>query len=177
MRNEESLRKPTTIIEFYCQNACSVKKVHRALLPFYSQLNRPTEAAIRAIVTKFRTKFTLLDIKPPTRLGRVRRRRNEENIAAVAIRRCLQLLALCYSTTWNIFRKDLGVKPFKIQLVQELKPNDLPERGIFGEWPFGELAEDPSCYRKIVSSDETIFWLNGYLNKQNCRRSARRIAV
>ena len=40
-----------------------------------------TEAAIRAIVTKFRTKFTLLDIKPPTRLHRVR---TEKNIAAVS---------------------------------------------------------------------------------------------
>ena len=37
--------------------------------------------AIRAIVTKFRTKFTLLDIKTPTRLRRVR---TEENIAAVS---------------------------------------------------------------------------------------------
>ena len=60
------------IIEFYYQNACSVKKVPRALLPFYGQFNRPTEATIWAIVIKFRTKFTLLDIKPPTRLRRVR---------------------------------------------------------------------------------------------------------
>ena len=40
------------IIEFYYRNACSAKKVHLALLPFYGQFNRPTEAAIRAIVTK-----------------------------------------------------------------------------------------------------------------------------
>ena len=59
------------IIKFYYQNACSVKKVNRAFIPFYGQLNRPTEATIRAIVTKFRTKFTLLDIKPSTRLRRV----------------------------------------------------------------------------------------------------------
>ena len=32
--------------------------------------------AIRAIVTKLRTKFTLLDIKPPTRLRRVRTEKN-----------------------------------------------------------------------------------------------------
>ena len=70
----------TQFIEFYYQSTCSIKKVHRALLPFYGQFNRPTEAAIRAIVTKFRTKFTLLDIKPPARLRRVR---TEENIAAV----------------------------------------------------------------------------------------------
>ena len=75
--NEQRLQ----IIEFYYQNACFVKKVHRALLPFYDHFNRPTEAAIRTIVTIFRTKFTLLDTKPPTRL---RRLRTEENIAAVS---------------------------------------------------------------------------------------------
>ena len=89
--------------------------------------NRPTEAAIRATVTKCRTKFTLLDIRPPTRLRRVQ---TEENVAAVpasvngnhqlSIRRRSQQLGLCYSTTWKILRKDLGGKPFKIQLVQEL---------------------------------------------------------
>ena len=70
------------------------------------KFNRTTEAAIRAIVTKFCTKFTLLDIKPPTRLRRVR---TEENITAVSaivnddhqlsIRRRSQQLSLCYSTT------------------------------------------------------------------------------
>ena len=79
-----------------------------------------TEAAIRAIVTKFRTKFTLLDIKPPTRLRRVR---TEENIAALSagvnddhqlsIRRRSQQLGPCYSTTYKILRKDLSVKPLK----------------------------------------------------------------
>ena len=42
------------IIEFYYQNACSVKKVHRKLFPFYGQFNRHTVATILAIVTKFR---------------------------------------------------------------------------------------------------------------------------
>ena len=55
LTNEQRLQ----IIELYYQNSCSVKKVHRTLLPFYDQINRPTEAAIRAIGTKFRTKFTL----------------------------------------------------------------------------------------------------------------------
>ena len=94
------------MIEFYYQNKCSVKKVHQALLPFYGQFNRPTEAATRAIVTKFRTKFTLLCIKLPTRLHGVQ---TEENIAAVSvsvngdhklsIHRRSQQLGFCYSTT------------------------------------------------------------------------------
>ena len=100
------------IIEFYYQNACSVKKVHQALLPFYGQFNLPTEAAIWAFVIKFRAKFTLLDIKPPTRFVKVR---TEENIADVSpsvkedhqlwIRRRSQQLGLWYLTTWKILRK------------------------------------------------------------------------
>ena len=67
-------------------------------------------------MTKFRIKFTLSDIKLPTRLGR--------NIAAVSanvnddhqlsIRRRSLQLALCYSTTFKILQKNLGVKPFEI---------------------------------------------------------------
>ena len=49
LTNEQRLR----IAEFYYQNARSVTKVHRALLQFYGQFNRPTEAAIRAIVLNF----------------------------------------------------------------------------------------------------------------------------
>ena len=99
LTNEQRLQ----LIEFYYENACSVKKVHRALFPFDGQFNRRTEAAIRAIVTQFRTKFTLFGIKPPTRLRIVR---TEENIASVSaivnddhllsIRRCSQELGLCY---------------------------------------------------------------------------------
>ena len=70
-----------SIIEFYYQNGCSVKDVHRALLSFYGQFNRPTEATIRAIVTKFRTKFTLSNIEAPIRLQRVR---TEEHITAIS---------------------------------------------------------------------------------------------
>ena len=33
----------------------------------------------------------------------------------------------------------------------------------------GKLADDPLFYRKIVFSDEAHFWLNLYINKQNCR--------
>ena len=136
---------------------------------FDGQFKRPTEAAIRAIVKELRTKFTLLAIKSPTRLRRVR---TQENIAAVSasvnddhqlsIRRRWQQLDLCYSTTWKILRQNLGVKPFKMQLAQELKPNDLTQRRIFGEWALGLRS---TFYRKIVFSDESRFWLNGYVNK------------
>ena len=52
---------------------------------------------------------------------------------------------------------------------KELKPNDLTQRRIFGEWAPAKLAEDPIFYRQIVFSDDAHFWLIGYVNKQNCR--------
>ena len=108
--NRLTSEKRMQITEFYYQNACSVKKVHCALLPFYSQF----------IVTKFRTKFTLLDIKPPLLLRRVR---TEENISAVSasvnddpqisIRRRSQQMGLCYSIKWKILQKDLSASWYK----------------------------------------------------------------
>ena len=100
--------------------------------------------------------------------------RTKANIAALSaivnddyhlsIRSRSQQLGLCYSITWQILRKDFGVKTFKIQLVQVLKPNDLPQRRIFGKWALGKLAEEPLYYRKNVFSDESNFWLNRYVN-------------
>ena len=48
---------------------------------FMVSLIEPVAVAVRAIVTKFRSKFTLLDIKPQTC---IRRERFEENIASVS---------------------------------------------------------------------------------------------
>ena len=56
--------------------------MHRALLPFYGQFNEPTETAMRAIVTKFCTKFTLWEIKPPTHSRRVRTAENIVDLSA-----------------------------------------------------------------------------------------------
>ena len=50
-----------------------------------------------------------------------------------------------------------------------MKPNDLSHRKIFGEWALEKLSKDPLFYRKIVFSDDALFWLNGYVNMQNCR--------
>lgn len=53
-----------------------------------------------------------------------------------------------------------------------MRPNDLTQRLIFGEWALEQLLENPLFYRKILFSDEAHFWLNGYLNK-HIRRISR----
>ena len=66
--------------------------------------------------------------------------------------------------------KDLGMTPYKVQLVQELKPIDHPMRFRFARWICDRLTEDAYFgKKKITFSDEAHFDLGGYVSKQNCR--------
>ncbi|GFW42154.1 hypothetical protein TNCV_1206101 [Trichonephila clavipes] len=47
--------------------------------------------------------------------------------------------------------------------------NDHQARRRFVEWAQNEIAVVPDFHKPILFSDETHFWLNGYVNKQNCR--------
>lgn len=164
------------IVQLYYENQRSVKEVFRKLRPTYGPHNRPSESTIRRIIEKFEGAATCLDVPPS---GRPRSARSVENIAAVAesvaedreesIRHRSQQLGLSYATTWRILKKDLGLKAYKIQLVQELKPPDLRLRRVFSEWALERIQENPLFPRQILFSDEAHFWLNGYVNKQNCR--------
>lgn len=164
------------IVQLYYGNSRSVKNVYRALRPSFGRHGRPSEVTIRNTITNFETRYSLVDDNRPIR---PRTARSVENIAAVAdsvrgdreesIRHRSQQLGLSYGTTWRILRKDLGLKAYKIQLVQELKPVDLPRRCRFSLWSLQKIEDDPLFPTNILFSDEAHFWLNGYVNKQNCR--------
>ncbi|GFV87730.1 hypothetical protein TNCV_780121 [Trichonephila clavipes] len=42
-------------------------------------------------------------------------------------------------------------------------------RRRFVKWAQNEIAVVPDFHKRILFSDEAHFWLNGYVNKQNCR--------
>ncbi|GFW76307.1 hypothetical protein TNCV_1580861 [Trichonephila clavipes] len=42
-------------------------------------------------------------------------------------------------------------------------------RRRFVEWAQNDIAVVPDFHTRILFSDEAHFWLNGYVNKQNCR--------
>ena len=54
-------------------------------------------------------------------------------------------------------------------MTQELKPNDHSLRRIFADWALKQLEVDANFGKKIIFSDEAHFWMNGFVNKQNCR--------
>ncbi|GFS85582.1 hypothetical protein TNCV_2794251 [Trichonephila clavipes] len=47
--------------------------------------------------------------------------------------------------------------------------NDHQARRRFVEWVQNEIAVVPDFHKRILFSDEAHFWLNGYVNKLNCR--------
>ncbi|GFU20722.1 hypothetical protein TNCV_3176591 [Trichonephila clavipes] len=47
--------------------------------------------------------------------------------------------------------------------------NDHRARRRFVEWAQNEIAVVPDSHKRILFSDEAHFWLNAYVNKQNCR--------
>ena len=112
------------IIKNYYRNSESVVATLRALNPIFGRNNRPTRQAVCAIVNKFETKFTLLDVPVPKKR---RIARSEETIAAVSAsiqnypnqsipRRSLEF-GIVQTTLWRIMRKDLGLHTFKIKFT------------------------------------------------------------
>ncbi|GFS52220.1 putative DD41D transposase [Trichonephila clavipes] len=53
-----------------------------------------------------------------------------------------------------------GLKPFKC---------DICSKRRFVEWAQHEIVVVPDFHKQILFSDEAHFWLNAYVNKQNCR--------
>lgn len=171
-----TLEQRLEIIKFYYQNQCSVVKTLRELRRKYGRRTKHNERCIRRLVSKFETTFSLHDVAVPVRAKSARTKENIEAVqqsvkedSEMSIPRRSQALNISQTTTWRILLKDLGLHPYKIQLMQELKPADHALRRGFAAWALKKLTEDPFFYRKIIFTDEAHFWLNGFVNKQNCR--------
>ncbi|GFV10714.1 hypothetical protein TNCV_1755531 [Trichonephila clavipes] len=69
---------------------------------------------------------------------------------------------------WSLrgkWRIGLAVLLFQLNLSSEL----VGTRRRFVEWAQNEIAVVPDFHKRILFSDDAPFWLNGYVNKQNCR--------
>lgn len=103
--------------------------------------------------------------------GRPSSRRNEENVAQLNVyvqddpclptRKPSDAMAIPPTSLRRIMKLDLKLHPYKIQLVQELKENDLISRNTFVDTMFERFTN-------ILFSDEAHFHLNRQVNKKNC---------
>ncbi|GFS52759.1 hypothetical protein TNCV_2995591 [Trichonephila clavipes] len=69
-----------------------------------------------------------------------------------------------FSLKLEMERNKIVQSPFGLAIHQ----NDHQARRRFVEWAQNEIAVVPDFHKRILLSDEAHFWLNGYVNKQNC---------
>ncbi|GFY32971.1 putative DD41D transposase [Trichonephila clavipes] len=76
------------------------------------------------------------------------------------------------SLSWNNFQDGDRFNSCQViysQFGLAIHQNDHQARRRFVEWAQNEIAVVPDFHKRILFSDEAHFWLNGYVNKQNCR--------
>ncbi|GFV52747.1 DUF4817 domain-containing protein [Trichonephila clavipes] len=56
-----------------------------------------------------------------------------------------------------------------VNRLERCSSQDHQARRRFVEWAENEIAVVSDFHKRILFSDEAHFWLNGYVNKQNCR--------
>ncbi|GFS50791.1 hypothetical protein TNCV_4847151 [Trichonephila clavipes] len=71
---------------------------------------------------------------------------------------------------WEIINPDvILISTMEQNCCIVIGPGQDQARRRFAEWAQNEIAFVPDFHKRILFSDETHFWLNGYVNKQNCR--------
>ncbi|GFW94619.1 hypothetical protein TNCV_4246591 [Trichonephila clavipes] len=78
------------------------------------------------------------------------------------------------SLSWHYFPRWQSLDSCQViysQFGLAIHQNDHQARRRFVEWAQNEIAVVPDFHKQIFS-DEAHFWLNGYVNKQNCRISS-----
>lgn len=64
--------------------------------------------------------------------------------------------------------KELGLKPYRPQLLHALNEDDPDRRCEFADVFLNLLSEDSSLLNRIIWTDEAIFKLSGHVNRHNC---------
>lgn len=91
----------------------------------------------------------------------------EEN-PPVSTRRRSQQMGMSRSSLQRMLH-EMDMFPYKIQLAQELQLQDNKKR-LENAMRLQDLVNgDPGFLQNSIMSDESHFYLNGFVNKQNCR--------
>ena len=135
----------------------------------------PSKDAIKGMIKIFEDQGAVSDLPRSGRPKAVctdenkeRTRKNVENNPTTSTRKRSLELGISRTSLRRVM-KSLNFYPYKLQLIQELKPQDYQPR-LQCAVRLRELAEnEPNFFDKLIMSDEAHFHLNGFVNKQNCR--------
>ena len=132
----------------HLENHGNVAKCVRKLRTYFGRRAAPSAPYVRCLVKKVKETGILIDKLKREKLKTVH---IHENIAAVEESVCealstsihRQQLNISETSLRRILHRDLGMTPYKAELVQELKSIDHPMRFRFAKWACDRLTEDP----------------------------------
>ncbi|CAF4891226.1 unnamed protein product [Pieris macdunnoughi] len=137
------------------QSYVTVRRLYRAKF----ELRRICECPSTNLIKQWIQRFERTGSTQKKGLAVARVSRTDENIQRVreSVRANPRMSERKRSSTLGVSRStlqlDLKFHPYKIQLVQELKAN--------------EIRDEFNNFNNILFSDEAHFYLNGFVNKQN----------
>uniref|UniRef100_A0A8D8SNF8 DUF4817 domain-containing protein n=2 Tax=Cacopsylla melanoneura TaxID=428564 RepID=A0A8D8SNF8_9HEMI len=165
----------TKIVQFYFENGRSITQTQLAYKRYFQVRKAPIYRTIMKIIERFQEQGAVRDLPRPgrqrsvvTEANRQRVSDNIESSPGTSTRRRSTQLGMSRRSLQRIL-KDLKLFPYKIQIVQALKPTDYQRRLEFAVRFQTKAAEDPEFIHNLIMSDEAHFHLNGFVNKQNCR--------
>lgn len=134
----------------------------------------PSEKTCRSLLTKFETTGSVADLP---RSGRPHDAVNDSNVEAARsiidenFHSCTEVanvLNISRGSAHTILRYELGLKPYKLQLHQRLSEEDMVARVVACQAILLKNDEE-SILDHLITSDEATFYLNGVVNRHNCR--------
>ena len=169
-----SKEERTRILQTYIRTMSITEAQRDYRIHFQTRIS-PSKNTIKSLYQKFADIGNVND-KPGS--GRKRSIRTEDVIERVAVsitdnpktstRKRASQLNISQTTLCRILKKDLKLKPYKIQLTQQLLPNDPHQRLEYSE-SFLSLCEDAIFIENVIFSDEAHFHLTGHVNRHNSR--------
>ncbi|GBM38535.1 hypothetical protein AVEN_110205-1 [Araneus ventricosus] len=86
-----------------------------------------------------------------------------------SIARLSLALGIPKTTIQNVLHKRLRLHAYKIQLMNEIKPEDKLKRVEFATFMMLKIDDDESFLNRILFTDEATFHISGCVNRHNCR--------
>ena len=81
---------------------------------------------------------------------------------------CYFTIKFILKTSIGRIMAQIGLKPYRPQLIHGLLEDDPDGRLQFSELMLNKIEEDSRILDKIIWSDETSFKLSGHVNRHNC---------
>ena len=140
----------------------------------YPDVGKLDKKQIHRIVKQFELMGSIKDGRP-NNLGRPKSVRNEatnEQVKAVITetpRKSVRMVfgditnIASHSSVYRMLKCNLKLTPYKISIMQHLKPIDIEGRLSFARW----VTENKDIMGQIWFSNEAHFYLNAQVNKKN----------